>query len=168
MSPYQNVVKNNLGLSDKKGTLQFNNYGLGAGMNSFVESQSFPLGYDKVIEEAYVTTAKAYIDQEALDQIDFMKIDVEGWEYFVLKGLGEYLNPDFVSVIQFEYGYSNGDSKTLMRDFYDLLEGKGYKVGKLRKNKVEFSDFVYHLNNFESGPNFIACHPDYVEKLSRF
>lgn len=168
LASFDDIKKNNFALSNMHTQLSFNNYGHGSGRNSFVQNPSYPHGPVEIVEKVDVWTAKEYIERENIAHIDFMKIDVEGWEYYVLLGLEEYLNPEFVSVIQFEYGYAHGDSKTLMKDFYKLLEGKGYRIGKLKKNKVEFTPFIYHLNNFESGPNFIACHPDFQGQLSRF
>ncbi len=161
------VTKNNFGLSDVRARLKLNNFGHGSGMNSFVPS-SFTQAAARTMEDVEVITAKEYIDSASLKHIDFLKIDVEGWDYNVLLGLGDLLHPDFVPVIQFEYGYAHGDVKILMKDFYDLLESKGYKIGKLKRDKVEFSPFVYYLNNFEAGPNFIACHADYQDRLSKF
>lgn len=47
----------------------------------------------------------------------------------VLKGFERALQAKAIRVIQFEYGYANGDAKFLMKDFYDLLEGFGFRIG---------------------------------------
>ena len=40
----------------------------------------------------------------------------------------------------------------ILKDFND----NGYVVGVLKQNGVIFSDFKHKLNDFNSGPNFVA------------
>ncbi len=115
-----------------------------------------------------VTTGDSYCGEAGVGAIDLLKIDVEGWEYFVLKGFDALLKAQQVGVVQFEYGYTHADVHTLMRDFYQLFESHGMRVGRLTPKGVDFSPFSYDLNDFKSGPNFIACQARYVDKLSRF
>jgi hypothetical protein len=65
-----------------------------------------------------------------------------------------------IRALQFEYGYTNGDNNFLMRDFYDLLNEHGFILGPLKPNGVWFMDFDYGMNNFNSGPNFVAVLKD--------
>ncbi len=43
-----------------------------------------------------------------------------------------------------------------MRDFFKLLSEKNYIIGKVRRGDIEFLAFNYKLNDFNSGPNYIA------------
>lgn len=61
-----------------------------------------------------------------------------------------------ISVLQFEYGYANGDAGHLMKDFYVLLEKSGYLIGKIWTAGVIFSPFNYPMSKFKSGPNNLA------------
>ncbi len=169
METYKGQLQiNHMGLSDEVTHLRLNNFGHHSGRNSFVLDPSFPQGQPIEQHIVPVIMAKDYIEKNNIRQIDFLKIDVEGWEYRVLLGFGQYLNPDFISVIQFEYGYASGDNKILMRDFYRLLEERGFKVGRLKRTGVKFSAFDCRMNNFESGPNYVACHPRFIDALSNF
>ena len=73
----------------------------------FKKKQS--LVYDKKKElffneiEIKVTTLKDYIKKNDIKIIDFMKIDTEGYEYEILKGLGDKI--DIVQLIMFEHHY---------------------------------------------------------------
>lgn len=74
-----------------------------------------------------VTTLKNAIDEYRIDRIDFLKIDTEGFDKFVLMGLPwETCSPTLV-VCEFE----DLKTKPLGYDFTDLvgyLEGQGYQV----------------------------------------
>ena len=78
----------------------------------------------------------------------------------MLKGMGKLLEEKRVRVVQFEYGYTHADIPFLMRDFYRLFNGLGYQVGRLAPRGVQFQEWSYRLNNFESGPNFVAVPED--------
>jgi FkbM family methyltransferase len=74
----------------------------------------------------------AVIPKQGIQKIDFMKIDVEGFEKNVLVGCGDYLRPDFIRFIFFEC-YRVGDSvsfpstHTKLADVNSLLDSRGYR-----------------------------------------
>lgn len=162
------VSLNQIGLSDQPGSVVFRDYGRDNGGNTLIHDPCYVHSGTVVETPAMLTTGEIYIKEKSIDHIDFLKIDVEGWEYFVLKGFGTMLSPRSISVIQFEYGYTHGDVHTLMKDFYALLVARGYVVGRLTPHGVHFRPFCYDLNDFKSGPNFIACAPELVPVLSVF
>ncbi len=43
-----------------------------------------------------------------------------------------------------------------MRDFFRFFDLYAYKLARIRKRKIQFSDFSYSMNDFESGPNYLA------------
>ena len=53
-------------------------------------------------------------------EIDIMKLDVEGHELDVLEGSRKTINS--IKLIQFEFGGCNIDSKTFFQDFYYFLK----------------------------------------------
>ena len=102
----ENVHLFELGLSDKKGTSSFN-YVISNPSYSGLQKRR----YDKPNEED--TTITIQIDQ--LDnvlpknvKIDFIKIDVEGGEFLVLKGAIETIKRDR-PIIVFEHGVGGAD-----------------------------------------------------------
>jgi hypothetical protein len=105
----------------------------------------------------------AYCDENGIDFIDFLKIDVEGAEHLVLAGFDKMLMRKSVRLIQFEYGYTNGDTKFLMRDFYEYFEKLGYIIGRVRKGPIFFDKWTYKHNDFKSGPNYVAIRADDLE-----
>ena len=101
-------------------------------------------------------TGDGYCLDHSVGFVDFLKVDVEGAEHMVLQGFHEMLKKNAIRVVQFEYGYNNGDARFLMRDFFSFFDCYGYSVARIRKRKIQFSGFSYSMNDFESGPNYLA------------
>lgn len=158
---------NNFALSDKNGPVSFINYGEGDGGNTMLTGADYHRK-DHSIETAQAETGDSYCDRKEINRIHFLKIDTEGVEYSVLKGLEKMIAAQKVDVIQFEYGYTHGDAGTLMRDFFTFFEKHGYCVGRLTKKGVVFKSFEYSDNDFKSGPNYVACLPVWKSVLARF
>ncbi len=71
-----------------------------------------------------------------------------------------------IRIVQFEYGYGNGDARFLMRDFYELFEEYGYKISKVNNGSLKFSEWTYKNNDFKSGPNYVAVRRDDAELIA--
>lgn len=56
-----------------------------------------------------------------------------------------------IRLIQFEYGYTNGDAHCLMRDFFNCFGAFDYEVGVLKLSGIIFTKFNYRLNDFTFG-----------------
>jgi FkbM family methyltransferase len=108
-----------------------------------------------------VTPGRAYCQTHDIDRIDFLKLDVEGAEHLVLQGFEAMLTPQTIRVIQFEYGRVNVGTRFLLTDFYELLENRGYHVGKLFPKWVDFRAYRWQDEDF-LGPNYIAAAPELV------
>ena len=84
-----------------------------------------------------------YIDKKNLDKIDFLKVDTEGYEYNVLKGLGTKLSA--VSLIMFEHHYDDMLKKNYsFRDIHQLLISNNFK--QIYKYKMSFRktfEYIY-------------------------
>ena len=72
----------------------------------------------------------------------------------MINGFLDILDREAVRLIQFEYGYANGDAKFLMKDFFNFFRKKNYLVAKLRK-KIKFKEWDYSFNDFKSGSKFL-------------
>lgn len=149
----ENVHLNNLGLSSQAGELTVaylphNDTGSsisGAPWN--VESAAMQCAVDRF---------DSYVDRNDLGPIDLMKIDVEGHEFDVLLGAKETLDKGLIETIQFEYGKHTIFSRRNLKDFYDILSGLGYEIGRLHPGFVDFKDYDFQTDeNYRSG-NFIA------------
>jgi FkbM family methyltransferase len=58
-----------------------------------------------------------------------LKIDVEGHELAVLKGLGDYLQE--FKLIQFEFGGTDIDSRTFFQDFWNFFKNTNFRLYRL-------------------------------------
>lgn len=72
-------------------------------------------------ERVKTRNLKSYCDEKGIKRIDFLKLDVEGWEFHVLESIIDWIRTGAVRFIQIEYGFTNVDTRTYLRDFYKLL-----------------------------------------------
>lgn len=161
----ENLVLNNFGLSDKAGEIEFKDYGRDNGGNTILLNASYHKKQYS-ISKATIETGDSYIQELGVSRINFLKIDTEGSEFFVLNGFKKAFKNKIIDIVQFEYGYTHGDAKTLMQDFFHFFEQNGYIVGRLTPHGVMFKTFEYTDNDFKSGPNYIACLPEYQKHLN--
>lgn len=91
-----------------------------------------------------------------IDHIDLLKLDTEGAEWFIFLGAQEMLDKHAITLIQFEYGGCNIDSKTTLQQMYELLTSKGYSVYRIVPDGlVEISTWDPALENFQYS-NYLA------------
>lgn len=152
---------NNFGLSSKSGNVPYKEYGGASGLNTLIQKTSvFDATSQYKTLQAEVKTGDRYCEDCSVDFIDWLKVDVEGAEHLVFSGFEKMLKKKAIRVIQFEYGFNNGDAGFLMRDFFELFSSYGYVLAKIRKRRIEFSGFHHTMNNFESGPNYVGIRQD--------
>ncbi len=155
----------NLGLSDKEEETFVNyveaNSALSTCLNDF--SEEFHHLTSKR-EPCRTITGDIFCERNSIQQIDFLKIDVEGFEGKVLKGFEGLLENGAVKVIQFEYGYASLSSNFFLKDFYKLFNHYNMAVGKIYPTGVDFSDYNYMKEDF-IGPNYIAIQRSKIDLI---
>jgi FkbM family methyltransferase len=153
-----NIVCHNLGLSDMEGTTTVffspDRSGVATCVPDFSE-QFHKYEPEKI--EARVSTGDLFCAAHGSETIDFLKIDVEGYEHKVLKGFEGMLKKGKIKIIQFEYGYINIDTHFLLKDFHEYLGDFEMKVGKIYPSYVDFRAYRYSDEDFY-GPNYLAVH----------
>lgn len=105
-----------------------------------------------------VTRLDDYLTAGSISRVHLLKLDVEGHELSALHGLGAYLEPDRVEVIQFEYGGAAFDAGVSLRDLYRLLEARGYRMAKLFPAVVEWRSYRAWMEHYAYA-NFLALSP---------
>lgn len=114
--------------------------------------------------EVEVTTGDEFLRRVGLDQIDYLKIDVEGHDLQALLGFSEALNAGAIGVVQFEYNEWNAISHTLLGDFYSYLEPLGYTLGRVHPTGLEYVPYSLQIENWV-GPAFVAIHESRSELI---
>jgi hypothetical protein len=80
-------------------------------------------------ETVRLRTLESWSLSSGINDIDVLKLDVEGHEMDVLRGAGETLRR--VRVIQWEFGGCNIDTRTYFQDFWYFLTEAGFKISRL-------------------------------------
>lgn len=126
---------NNKGVGETNSTLQLYDYSEADGSShaslhkGVIEEVH---GKDSVVHQVEVIELESYLKEKGIDKVNLLKIDTEGNELAVLKGLGEYLSQKKIEKIHFEFNEMNIFSKSSFLDFLKILEG--YQFSRLLPN----------------------------------
>ena len=126
-----NVHLNNFGLGEAEAAIALNVIAEGSGINSVYIRRGFESARSGKTEEIRICTIDEYCERKTVGKIDLIKVDVEGHELPVFKGMRRMLGRGVVSIIQFEYGGCNLDAKMTLGDIWDFLEPHGFRFHKL-------------------------------------
>jgi FkbM family methyltransferase len=147
------------GLSDEEGTATLHKNSDGSGLASLYrrELAHYHVSFENV-EKISLKRGDSYIKQHAIKHVHLIKIDVEGHEVSVLKGFGEFISPENVDVIQFEYGGANIDSRTSLLELATYFNARGFVLAKIMRRGLEKREYVPRLENFVY-QNWVAISP---------
>ncbi len=132
----------------------FNSFGLGEDNKELYYYPIYQSFYDRINSchvsdksnkiALHIKKGKDYINNNNIKNIDFLKIDTEGYELNVLQGFEDFL--ENIKIIQFEYGGTFLDNNTKLIDVINYLEQKGfYKFSYLTNYGTELiTDFTDH------------------------
>jgi FkbM family methyltransferase len=110
------------------------------------------------------TTVERAVAEHGWDRIDFLKVDVEGFDLHVLRGCGSYLRERRIGIIQFEYNSSWATAGSTLSSALRLLSDSGYEVRLLRKRGLY--GFSYDtFGEFLTYANFVAMTPELAGSL---
>lgn len=146
------VIANAFGLGAQAETRTLYSFGEGNNANSLYRRSGIEVrGFapQNQTETARLVRADDYCAERGIAGIDFMKIDTEGHELYVLEGARDLLSKQAIGAIQFEYGACNIDSRVLLRDLFALFTDVGYMLAKIM-------------------PDHIALMPEYDTRLENF
>ena len=142
----------NIGLADKAGTATlFNVNETNRGMLRILKEDSNTKGLDKTTIN--LTTLDAFVNDQKIQKPDFIKIDVEGYEFNVLKGAVQTLST-YKPLLYIELDDNNlkeqGASPAMLISY---LQSLGYQVTDAVSGK--------HLNEKS---DLTGCHIDIIGK----
>lgn len=135
------VIANQVALYSEPGRMDFQIHASNYGAYDGFRDTRYPGVGESRTTEVQVTTLDIYSKQVGLDRLDLLKIDVEGAEFFVLRGAREVLSSLHPTVL-FEVGYQNlRPFGILPSDLYRFLEEVGYRVMNLNQRELSEVDF---------------------------
>lgn len=156
LSDVDNVTLYNFGFGaeNKQLTLYLNKKG--SSLASIYNRKLDHFGIEmNLTEEINIETIDQFCTKNKIEFIHFLKIDVEGNEFNVLKGAENLLNNKKIQYIQFEFGGSMIDSRYYFQDFYYLLI-QNYKIYRVLKDGiVQIKHYKEYYEIFEAS-NFLA------------
>jgi len=156
------VQFNQIAFSDQPGTSTLFQVFPGSGYASLFNREEGSLkqfGIKTAIkEEITLSTIDIFCKGNNVDHIHFLKIDTEGAELSVLKGAQSMLNNGAVDYIQFEFSEGCLDSRTYLKDFFELL-GDRYRISRVLRNGLRV------LPTYQAKFEVFACANYLAEKI---
>ncbi len=109
----------------------------------------------KAQERINVKTIDEFCNENKISRINFLKLDVEGYELNALQGAGKMLAGGAIDIIQFEFGGTDIDARIYFKDFFGLLS-PGYRLYRVLQNGLfELSHYTETQEIFMT-TNFLA------------
>lgn len=144
---FSNAKLYNKAISNYVGTGNFfNTEDFEFGWSSFVQRPDFK-SREKTIQ-VQVDTLDNFCFLNNIEQIDFVKIDVEGSELTVLQGARRLLQEQKISGLQFEYGGTFPDAGITLQEVMKLLTANGYVLFRLfTRGLIHISEWKENLEN---------------------
>lgn len=123
----KSVKLNKIGLSNRTGDdaiyYNENNLGLTSLFDRQLDYHSLSLPSSNTIK---LITIDEYCKLNNINNIDFLKMDIEGGEYNALLGATNMLKNSKIKVIQIEFGGCQIDARVFFRDYWNLLNEQYY------------------------------------------
>jgi len=123
-------------LSDKSGVGSLQIVHEGAGSNSVVPFTEVGRASGET-EDIKLSTIDEFCASHGINRVSLLKIDAEGHDLAVLRGATEMLRSQAIDLIQFEYNHRWIDARVFVLDAFQLLEGYGYRLGKVTPRGIE-------------------------------
>ena len=131
------VQLNPFALSNQAGKTRINILGSATcGRNSIVDD---PLKQEAPIDsiEIETQTLDGFCERAGISHINFVKIDAEGHDFRVIEGAASLISTGSIDTLQFEYIERWIDSRTFLKDVFHFIEGKPYKLCRIRPDRLE-------------------------------
>ena len=141
---------NRAALSDADGEVELTVFGETSPVNSMVCAEENSLGRPQGLERTPALRFDTYVEREGLESVDFVKLDVEGAEMLVLRGMEDALRAGRVNIVQFEYGRPSIYGRVYLRDYLAFFKGSGFRPYKMVQDHLyEFEQYHDDLESFE-------------------
>lgn len=128
------------------------------------------IGYAPSLNEVNVncTTIDKISDELQINKIDFLKVDVEGHEYFVLKGADRLLKNGAIDYIQIEFGHAARAAKVYLHDIVKIATKNSYDLYVIKCNGFMPLNFTPFTENRYSYVNLLLARKAAANELERY
>ncbi len=133
-----NILPFNIGLgNENKQMTLFSNLSVNRGASSLIQP-SDPSGEFKVV----INRLDDFLEKHQIKRVDFVKIDVEGFELEVLKGMNRLLNTENPPVLIVEFSLERNVAKNDLDLIHFVLSFNKYKLMKFSKGKDRYGELL--------------------------
>jgi len=115
-------------------------------------------------ETIHLTTIDRFCEAHGVERVHFMKLDCEGHELKVLAGGRRMIERGAVDMVQFEFGGCNLDSRTYLKDFFDVLTPR-YALYRVLRRGVQPLPVYREQDEIFTTTNFLAVRPEVASLL---
>lgn len=159
IKPWPNAHVHGFGLSDEAGEITAFQAGGGASITShdFGTKEKIPVTIK-------IVRGDDFIQSNELPTPAFIKIDVEGHELKVLKGLSQTISTAR-PIVQFEYGKHYINERIYLKDIFAFFEPMEYAVFQIFPTKLLRRAYKPSLENFWT-TNFLAVPKEKAKAFS--
>jgi FkbM family methyltransferase len=132
--------------------------------NEFAKVISTELGKQEVIPiEIEIKTIDGFCNEKNINNIDFIKIDVEGHEFAVLQGAKNMIDQNKIKIIQFEFNVANILSRIFLKDFYDLIK-ENFEFYRLDTDRLIYLGDYDSTNEIFKFQNILAINKTIINE----
>jgi FkbM family methyltransferase len=148
--PLQNhFFYHRIGLGDQVGNFEIYYDYETQGSTSLIKKGS------KHSEKIKMETLDSFCLKNAIESIDFLKMDIQGYEFQVLKGAKKMLEKGKIHRIQFELDESCIENRIFFKDFWDLLHVDFDLYQSLFDGLKKIENYHFTLENYRC-MNYLA------------
>jgi len=154
LNKVQNIYLNNNALGDQKEQVILEDP-KDPGMTKIIKKNNNILDRN-LYHDINSDTLESYVEKNNILNINFIKIDTEGYDYKVLLGSKNLLKNNKIDYLIVEYMHSSDDSNDVLR----ILKTNGYKIFYLLRNEGKLTDDLSKINPGKSNIlNILAISP---------
>jgi FkbM family methyltransferase len=129
---YSNVTLNNFGLGREMQEAELFYDQAGSGLASLSKRRLVHCGITMGLSERVrIETLDFYCREHQIEYIDLLKLDVEGHELDVLNGATRMFSKAAISMVQFEFGGCNIDTRPFLKDFFYFFSDRGMRMARI-------------------------------------
>jgi len=144
-----------LGLSDKDESVELYDYGYS--IPSMVSDVvGLTGGRPFTVEIVKTVRLDQFCKERQVERINFLKVDVEGYDLKVLEGASEMLCSGNIDFVQFEFGAQSIAPRSFFHDFYELLSPSFDLYRILRNGLYPLRSYDPKYEIFVSATNYLA------------